>query len=138
MKSKEDLSVLIDNVLHIWGLIDPKRIYDKPKIHLLTHLVDDIRRFGPAILFSTEIFECFNAVFRTCSVLSNHQAPSRDIALTFIGLERFKHQLSGGWWKTADGTWLKAGEGILKYFDDARIRARIGWTVNSKEKHGTV
>lgn len=81
------MTVLIANVLDIWALIDPACILVKPKLHILVHLISHIRRFGPAPLFSTEIFECFNAVLRTCSVLSNHHAPSRDIAIAMSDME---------------------------------------------------
>ncbi|KAI0692911.1 hypothetical protein BC835DRAFT_1520799 [Cytidiella melzeri] len=91
----EDLEVLIGNLLDVWGAIDPNRILNKPKIHLLQHIITDIRNGGPAILFSTEIFECWNSIFRMCSVLSNHHAPSHDIAAAIADLERFKHQVSG-------------------------------------------
>ncbi|KAJ7460341.1 hypothetical protein B0H11DRAFT_1923957 [Mycena galericulata] len=50
------------------------------------HIVQDIRRRGPAVRFSIEVFECFEATFRLCSVLSNRQAPSRDIAAKFADL----------------------------------------------------
>ncbi|KAJ7814863.1 hypothetical protein B0H13DRAFT_1513354, partial [Mycena leptocephala] len=70
----------------------------KLKLHVLQHIVQDICRRGPAVRFSTEVFECFNAIFLLCSVLSNHQAPSRDIAAKFADLDRVKHILSGGYW----------------------------------------
>ncbi|RXW18687.1 hypothetical protein EST38_g7167 [Candolleomyces aberdarensis] len=57
--------------------------FNKPKFHILVHLPDHIRHFGPAILFATEQFESFNAVIRAKSVHSNRQAPSRDIARVF-------------------------------------------------------
>jgi hypothetical protein len=122
-----ELQILIDNVLDCWAKIDPTRIIVKAKLHILQHLVEDIRRFGPAILFSTEVFECFNAVFRLCSVLSNHQAPSRDIAHQFSDMERFKHQASGGFWKDSDGTFVCAGPAVRQYFENTQLRRRLGW-----------
>ncbi|KAJ7936453.1 hypothetical protein B0H13DRAFT_1509127, partial [Mycena leptocephala] len=68
----------------------------KYKLHVLPHIPEAVRRFGPAILFQTEIFECWNSVLRLCSVLLNHQAPSLDIATTLADMERFKHQVSSG------------------------------------------
>ena len=59
-----------------FAAVDPAKIINKVKIHLLAHIGTDIRRFGPIICSSTEGFECFNAVFRLCSVFSNGQAPS--------------------------------------------------------------
>ncbi|KAF7349524.1 hypothetical protein MSAN_01742800 [Mycena sanguinolenta] len=75
----EDLNIAVTNLLDTFDAVDPLRIIIKIKLHLLTHIGVDIRRFGPAIHFSTEIFEAFNSVFRMCSVNSNHIAPSRDI-----------------------------------------------------------
>ena len=121
-----DLSILIANVLDIWAFIDPSRILLKAKLHILTHLVEDIRRFGPAILFSTEVFECFNAVFRLCSVLSNHQAPSRDIARQFGDMDRFKHIISGGYWCSGKDM-VCAGPRVAHYFENKSIQRRLGW-----------
>ncbi|KAF9493187.1 hypothetical protein BDN71DRAFT_1591205 [Pleurotus eryngii] len=47
------------------------RWFNKPKFHILVHLPDHIRRFGPASLFATEAFESFNAIIRAKSVHSN-------------------------------------------------------------------
>ncbi|KAE9390170.1 hypothetical protein BT96DRAFT_1002502 [Gymnopus androsaceus JB14] len=91
----EDLEVWIDNVLDAWARIDPAKILKKIKLHLLKHLPAHIRRFGPS---------CFNAVFRMCSVLSNHQAPSRDIALKNGELGRLTHIISGGYWHAYSAT----------------------------------
>lgn len=104
-----DPKILIANVLDIWVLIDPNRILVKPKLHVLPHVIEDIQRFGPPILYSTEIFKCWNAIFRFCSILSNHQAPSHDIAITLADTERFKHQVSGGWWCNESGQYVHAG-----------------------------
>lgn len=72
------------------------RWFNKPKFHILLHLPQHVRRFGPAILFATEGFESFNAVIRAKSVHSNRQAPSRDIAHAFAQGSRIRHFLSGG------------------------------------------
>ncbi|KIJ47128.1 hypothetical protein M422DRAFT_249438 [Sphaerobolus stellatus SS14] len=122
-----ELSREIDILLDAMAVLDPSRIVQKPKFHILLHVVEDIRRFGPAILFSTEVFECFNAVFRMCSVLSNHQAPSRDIALKFAELDRFKHTVSGGYWKTND-EWTTASTNVRLFFRrNPRLQALLGW-----------
>ncbi|KAJ7498183.1 hypothetical protein B0H11DRAFT_2383263 [Mycena galericulata] len=70
------------------------RWFNKPKFHILLHLPEHIRRFGPAILFATEAFESFNAIIRAKSVHSNRHAPSRDIARAFAQGNRIRHLLS--------------------------------------------
>ncbi|KAK7464371.1 hypothetical protein VKT23_006538 [Stygiomarasmius scandens] len=72
------------------------RWFNKPKFHILVHLPEHIRRFGPAMLFATETFESFNAVIREKSVHSNRQSPSHDIARAFAQGNRIRHFLSGG------------------------------------------
>ncbi|KZV95756.1 hypothetical protein EXIGLDRAFT_671890 [Exidia glandulosa HHB12029] len=128
-----DLQVLIDNVLDAFAVIDPRKILNKQKIHILRHLVRDIRRFGPAIRFSTEIFECFNAVFRMSSILSNHRAPSRDIATKLASLERVKHIASGGYWTTDDWAHItRAGDGVRSYISTHPIVLQhLGWARHS-------
>jgi hypothetical protein len=122
-----DLEILIGNVLDAFASIDPAKIIDKMKLQVLPNLVDDIRRFGPAIRYSTEIFECFNAIFRLCSVLSNHQAPSRDIANKFASMDRLKHMLSGGYWKV-DNEWVRAGSKVRDILrKDTFIQRHLGW-----------
>ncbi|KAH7868676.1 uncharacterized protein C8R40DRAFT_1163890 [Lentinula edodes] len=88
-----DLQVLIDNVLDCWAAIDPQRIITKVMLHILIYLVQDIHRFGPSVIFSTKVLECFNAVFQMCSILSNHLSPSHDIAVTLGDMECFKHMV---------------------------------------------
>jgi hypothetical protein len=76
--------------------------FNKPKFHIVLHLPNHIRRFGPAILFATEAFESFNAVIRAKSVHSNRQAPSRDIGLAFAQGNRIRHLLSQGYFLRTD------------------------------------
>lgn len=76
--------------------------FNKPKFHIVLHLPNHIRRFGPAILFATEAFESFNAVIRAKSVHSNRQAPSRDIGLAFAQGNRIRHLLSRGYFLPTD------------------------------------
>ena len=136
MTNQKDLEILIANVLDIWSLIDPKRIFVKPKLHLLLHLLFDIRDHGPAPLYATEIFECFNAIFRMCSVLSNHQAPSRDIAWACADMDRFKHQISGGWWMNRSGKFVRAGERVRQYFGSPEIQRRLGYASSISHEPG--
>ncbi|KAH9848940.1 hypothetical protein C2E23DRAFT_888770 [Lenzites betulinus] len=80
-----DLKIYIANLLDIWATVDPNRIIVKQKLHVLVHLIENIRRHGPAVLYSTEIFD-------------------HDIARRMAGIELFKHQVSGGWWLQEDTT----------------------------------
>ncbi|KAI9067152.1 hypothetical protein FKP32DRAFT_1684097 [Trametes sanguinea] len=91
----ERLQAAIDYFLDCTAAWTP-RWFNKPKFHILRHLVEHIRRFGPAVLFATEGFESFNAVIRSKSIHSNRQAPSRDIARAFARANRTRHLLSGG------------------------------------------
>lgn len=91
-------------------------------------MCEDILRFGPLVGVCTESFESFNAVFRNCSILSNHRAPSRDIALQLADQEGLKHRLSGGLWQKKDGTWTAAGRGVRVMLARHPIIQRlIGW-----------
>ncbi|KAL1755500.1 hypothetical protein FB107DRAFT_290833 [Schizophyllum commune] len=73
--------------------------FNKPKFHMLIHLPEHIRRFGPAMLFATEGFESFNAIIRARSIHSNRHAPSRDIARSMAQSNRIRHLLSGGFFR---------------------------------------
>lgn len=111
----------------------------KIKYHLLTHVDFDAIQLGPLISMATEIFESFNAVFRYCSIYSNHLAPSRDIAIQFGRQEMLKHQLTGGRWKSRDtGEWYAAGPGVLGFIERHPILQQlVGWTPQKQTKHGT-
>jgi len=110
-------------------MIDPSKITTKIKLHLLSHLRADIIRFGPLVGVATEAFECFNAIFRYCSILSNHLAPSRDIALQLASQEVLKHRLTGGWWPTVDGEWERPGPDVRDFIHtQPTLQALFGWT----------
>ncbi|KAJ7887962.1 hypothetical protein B0H13DRAFT_1888588 [Mycena leptocephala] len=88
---QKDLKTAVANVLDAIAKIDPSKIMTKIKYHLLAHIDVDALEFGPLIGVATEIFESFNAVFRYCSIYSNHLAPSRDIAIQLGRQETVKH-----------------------------------------------
>ncbi|KAJ7354128.1 hypothetical protein DFH08DRAFT_912734 [Mycena albidolilacea] len=105
-----DLSIAIGNVLDHWAI--------KYKLHVLPHIPE-----------ATEIFD----------VLSNHQAPSLDIATTLADMERFKNQVSGGWWKPDSGDWTQAGHKIRGFLiGNKQLQRRLGWTAQNVFKPGTV
>ncbi|PBK70286.1 hypothetical protein ARMSODRAFT_987954 [Armillaria solidipes] len=103
-----DLQLCIDNVLNAFANLDPAKILIKIKLHTLIH-------------------ECFNAVFRMCSILSNHQAPSRDIAQKLVDLDRVKHILSGGFWRQ-ESQWVNAGHDVRSILRTVPvIQQHLGW-----------
>ncbi|THU93011.1 hypothetical protein K435DRAFT_671003 [Dendrothele bispora CBS 962.96] len=133
-----DLEVRIANILNAFSKVDPNKITCKIKLHLLPHIISDCRRYGPAIHNSTEIFECFNAVFRMCSILSNHQAPSRDIARKFASMDRIKHLLSGGYW-IYKNEWIQASRLVRRLLrSDVVIQQHLGWTPPPDIQYGKV
>ncbi|KAF8156771.1 hypothetical protein B0H34DRAFT_859450 [Crassisporium funariophilum] len=72
------------------------RWFNKPKFHIILHLPNHVKCFGPAMLFAMEGFESFNAIIRSASIHSNCHAPSRDIAHQMAKGNRVCHLLSGG------------------------------------------
>jgi hypothetical protein len=92
---KQTLQSAIDHFLNCAARWTP-HWFNKPKFHIIQHLVDHICRFCPTILFATEGFESFNAVIRAQSIHSNHHAPSRDIGCGFAPINHVHHLLSGG------------------------------------------
>jgi hypothetical protein len=73
-------------------------LFRKRKFHMLRHLPQTVRRFGPLMLVSTEAFESFNKIIRSAAKNSNRQSPSRDIAAEFASAYQFRHIISGGYW----------------------------------------
>ncbi|KAI0365428.1 hypothetical protein BV20DRAFT_954196 [Pilatotrama ljubarskyi] len=123
---KDDIAVLIGNLLDIWSSIDPQRVFVKLKLHILLHIIEDVETHGPGIHNATEGFESFNGVFRGSSVFSNHQAPSRDIAQSSAVMESHKHIVSGGWWQLDEGTYVRAGGKVRQYSKDMHVQRQMG------------
>jgi len=122
-----------ENVLDIAALIDPSKIVLKIKYHLLSHIKEDIIRFGPMVGIASEVFEGFNAIFRYCSVLSNHLAPSCDIAHQLSEQEIVKHILSSGWWFDKKMGWSRPGSSVQGFVKKNPIlQALIRWPRNDK------
>jgi hypothetical protein len=104
----------------------PSILISKPKFHFLVHIPTFIRRFGPAVLFSTERYESFNHVFRLASIYSNRQAPSRDTCHTFASQDIVKHVATGGYWFDAGAKrWVRAGSAVQLYVDEHPSQARL-------------
>ncbi|KAJ7696836.1 hypothetical protein B0H17DRAFT_1158586 [Mycena rosella] len=137
---RRDLRVAVGNVLDIFATIDPSKIVSKVKYHLLVHIDEDVVEFGPLIGLATELFESFNGVFRYCSILSNHLAPSRDIAIQLADQEGLKHRLTGGWWLSgSDGRWERSGRGVREFMVDHPILQRlVGWANKKLVRHGDI
>ncbi|KAJ7343823.1 hypothetical protein DFH08DRAFT_636138, partial [Mycena albidolilacea] len=91
-----DLHIAAGNVMDAFAVVDPTKILTNIKLHLVTHTPEDVIAFGPLVGVITEGYEAFNAVFRFCSILSSHLAPSRDIELQLADQEALKHRLAGG------------------------------------------
>ncbi|KAH9820371.1 hypothetical protein DFH28DRAFT_924349 [Melampsora americana] len=91
---------------------------NKPKCHMLRHLKDLIKRFGPANLFMTQKFECYNGVLRAASVHSNRMSLGRDIANSFNNYQCMRVILSGNtFWDCDLGARCAAGtrvQGLLR------------------------
>ncbi|KAF7344329.1 hypothetical protein MSAN_01913800 [Mycena sanguinolenta] len=134
------IEIAVANLLNAFDAVDPLQILTKIKLHLLAHTMEDVRRFGPLIRSSTEIYEAFNGVFRLCSVYSNHLAPSRDIARKSASMDRVKHILSGGYWVDSQSKqWVQAGGAVLDVLQSDRgVQRHLGWVSQTAAVPGKV
>ncbi|KAF7982888.1 hypothetical protein HWV62_25136 [Athelia sp. TMB] len=90
------LQIAIDDFLAATALWNT-RWFNKPKFHIVLHIIHHIRLFGPALLFATETFESYNFVIRARSINSNRHAPSLDIGHSFSHMHAIRHLASGGY-----------------------------------------
>ncbi|KAF8976222.1 hypothetical protein BDQ17DRAFT_1441218 [Cyathus striatus] len=74
------------------------------------------------------------------SVLSNHLAPSHDIALKNAELNGIKHLLSGGYWLDENKMeWSCAGDGVVELLVASPIIQRhLGWSPVSAPQAGSI
>ncbi|KAI0040147.1 hypothetical protein FA95DRAFT_1464700, partial [Auriscalpium vulgare] len=120
------LSRAIEDLLNLTARCAPSILISKPKFHFLVHLPAYIRRFGPAIVFSTERYESFNHVFRLTCIHSNRQAPSRDTCRTFALHDAVKHIATGGFWlHRATKQWVRAGPKVRSYLREHPEHVRL-------------
>ncbi|KAF9445760.1 hypothetical protein P691DRAFT_795296 [Macrolepiota fuliginosa MF-IS2] len=124
-----DVQTAVANVLNIAASIDPSKIIKKIKYHLLCHLTEDIKWFGPLIGIMTKNYESFNSVFHASSILSNHCAPSRDIACQLAQQETVKHVLSGGHlYSQTTGKWKDSGSAAHNFMKThPSLCSLLGW-----------
>lgn len=91
------------------------------KYHILVHLIDHIKRFGPAAGFNEERYEAFHLVVRSASLLSNRRAPSRDIGLRLEYQECMKHIISGGRWIDKQWRVQEASQNVVHFMKTSRV-----------------
>jgi hypothetical protein len=91
-----------------------------PKVHLLLHLADDIRRFGCALNFETEKGEQMNKFIREHVRHTNGHNPAKDITIRFRKEEMLRHIIDGGYWKDQDGHSVKIGAHAKLWLDTNR------------------
>ncbi|KAG1728357.1 hypothetical protein EDD22DRAFT_742551, partial [Suillus occidentalis] len=121
-----NLSRTIEDFLNVTAQCSPSIIISKPKFHFLIHLPAYIRRFGPAIIFSTERYESFNHVFRLTCIYSNRQAPSRDSCRIFAHQDIVKHIATGGfWYDSKTSKWVRGSQEVLGYIYNHPEQAQL-------------
>ncbi|KAI9477116.1 hypothetical protein BDB00DRAFT_776017, partial [Zychaea mexicana] len=69
---------------------------NKPKLHILHHIVEDIERFATAIHFESEKGEQFNKFLREHIFHTNRYNPSRDLLVSFGRYTVFRCIVNGG------------------------------------------
>lgn len=120
------LTRTIEDFLNVTAICAPSILITKPKFHFLIHLPAYIRRFGPAIIFSTEHYESFNRVFRLSCIYSSQQGPSQDTCHRFVQLDLVKHIITGGYWYEQElQKWVCAGPFVLSFLCEHPAQGKL-------------
>ncbi|OAV92443.1 hypothetical protein PTTG_27650 [Puccinia triticina 1-1 BBBD Race 1] len=127
----KEMEILIDNLL-LQLMKCNARWVNKPKFHMLIHLVHSIARFGPASLFATEKYESFNSILRNASVHSNRQHPGKDLAVLFSNFQCLRAILSGALlWNHVKQCYFRASKELRRIFKMEDIQQSIGYVHSS-------
>lgn len=89
----------------------------KPKVHFLTHLAEDITRFGTALNFETEKGEQFNKHVREHILHTNKANVSKQVAVKFGKQSVMKHIVDGGSWIDDDGRRIEPGKKLMEFIN---------------------
>ncbi|KAI9087741.1 hypothetical protein DFS34DRAFT_679051 [Phlyctochytrium arcticum] len=81
------------------------KIFSRRKYHALVHLTEDVRRFGPAVLFATEKFESFNPIVR----------------------------VHGGYWQEGS-RYVNGGPKLVDLFKDETVQSALGLSASKEER----
>ncbi|KAL0094124.1 hypothetical protein F4703DRAFT_1913791 [Phycomyces blakesleeanus] len=87
----------------------------KPKVHLLTHLPEDLRRFRPALNYKTEKGEQFNKHICEHLFHTNRMNTLKDICFKFGKQYMTRHIIDGGSWIGKNGLRETCGKAIAEY-----------------------
>ncbi|KAI9104935.1 hypothetical protein DFS34DRAFT_590034 [Phlyctochytrium arcticum] len=108
------------------------KIFSRRKYHALVHLTEDVRRFGPAVLFATEKFESFNPIVRVQLAHTNRHAPSKDVSSRFARARTVRHLISGGYWQEGS-RYVNGGPKLLDLFKDETVQSALGLSASKEE-----
>jgi hypothetical protein len=111
------------------------RWVNKPKFHMLIHLLQSIMRFGPSSLFATEKFESFNSILRNASVHSNRQQPGRDIANSFSNYECVRAIGSGAYlYDHTKKKHFKASNQVTEIFQNKTVEKAMDYNSDTIQR----
>ncbi|KAH9816554.1 hypothetical protein DFH28DRAFT_891024 [Melampsora americana] len=110
---------------------------NKPKFHMLIHLCESIRRFGPPCLFATEKFESYNGNTRSASIHSNHLSPGRDIANSFNSYKLIRALTAGTKLYNKElKTYIQSGSKVQELFRiNKRFQKALGFNASWNQHH---
>jgi hypothetical protein len=94
----------------------------KLKIHLLSHLSECIRSYGPLSLIDAERNESQNGTIRSMLVNSNRHSPSRDTARKFSLCQTVRHLANGGWILGTDSVAILPGHELSSLFEEPALK----------------
>eukprot|EP00731_Ephydatia_muelleri_P008143 Em0004g481a len=105
-------------------------LLNKPKVHLILHLVDCMVNLGPCSAFSAERCESFNATVRAQNIFSNRLAPSRDICNHFAVQQHLRYTCACD----GDGN-IQCGGGLRTLYSSPMVQHFFN-NVTMRELHG--
>ncbi|XP_070549617.1 uncharacterized protein [Ptychodera flava] len=107
-----EMKGLVHNLVRQIRTLFPSSL-NKPKVHMLLHLVDDIMDYGPCDCTDTERCESLMGLVRVQYLFTNHHNTSRDLAINFGRLQQIRFILQGGYWKDITD-YRCCGEGVKR------------------------
>lgn len=125
----KELQIIIHRFLNQLILITGQWA-NKPKFHMLIHLLLSIERFGPASLFATQTLESYNTVTRIKSIMSNRLSPGHDIGAGYADDAFMRLVVSGGEFSDTNipsKMKFRASPKVRALFEIPLIQIGLGW-----------